>query len=174
MSDVTIVETPPAIIEVIYETPAIIEVIYETPAGVVISDIGVQGPAGLQGPQGIPGEKGEQGDTGPRGLQGVQGPQGETGSQGAQGEVGPAGVSNSKWYNGSGVPTYPGVGTANQKDYYLDDDTGDIYSLPATTWILEGNIEGPIGPMGTSPGILDGGTPTSFYGGEPILEGGTP
>lgn len=118
------------------------------------------GPQGPQGVQGDPGEKWYTGSGAPDGGTGIvgdlylntdngdvyektgastwtlianiEGPQGPAGSDGADGSV---------WYNGSGAPS-GALGVVG--DYYLDNDTGDVYEKTgASTWTLVANIEGP-------------------------------
>jgi hypothetical protein len=72
----------------------------------------IQGPQGIEGPQG------------PQGIQGEAGPQG---IQGIEGAAGPQGSRGTGWFTGSGVPTeVPG---AMPGDLYLDQTTGDVYTL---------------------------------------------
>jgi hypothetical protein len=72
----------------------------------------------IQGPQGVEGQ------------QGPQGLQGEVGPQGIQGVEGPAGIQGTRgtgWFTGSGAPTdVPG---SIAGDLYLDQATGDVYTL---------------------------------------------
>lgn len=117
-------------------------------AGSISGPAGPTGPAGGVGAAGPTGATGPAGGTGPAGPQGIQGPIGATGGAGAQGTRGTG------WYVGSGPPptNIPGsiVG-----DVYLDQVTGDVYSLGT----------GPTGtPVANLPAIgaaYEGG----FYGG---------
>lgn len=76
----------------------------------------------IQGPQGIAGAQGS------KGLQGEIGPAGPQGSQGIDGPAGSAGERGTGWFNGTGAPAadIPGAITG---DLYLDNATGDVYTL---------------------------------------------
>jgi hypothetical protein len=72
----------------------------------------IQGPQGIQG---APGPQGLQGEVGPQGIQGIDGP------------AGIQGVRGTGWFTGSGAPTdVPG---SIAGDLYLDQATGDVYTL---------------------------------------------
>ena len=76
----------------------------------------------IQGPQGIAGAQGSQG------LQGEIGPAGPQGSQGIHGPAGSAGERGTGWFNGTGAPAADIPG-AIPGDLYLDNTTGDVYTL---------------------------------------------
>jgi hypothetical protein len=67
----------------------------------------------------------------------VAGPPGPTGDDGAPGSV---------WRNGSGVPSN---GLGIDGDYYLDDDTGEVYEKSGGTYSVVADITGPAGPSGS-------------------------
>ena len=67
-----------------------------------------------------------EGAVGPQGPQGNQGPQG---TQGTQGNTGAAGARGSNWYVGTGVPTTGNTAGSQAGDQYLDQSTGDVYTL---------------------------------------------
>lgn len=70
-----------------------------------------------------------------------------TNIQGADGSDGAAGADGSVWRDGSGAPA-DSLGVDG--DYYLDNDTGDVYNKAAGTYSVVANIEGPQGPTGPS------------------------
>jgi len=96
-----------------------------------------------QGPKGDKGEVGPIGLTGSKGETGATGPIGPQGPQGIQGETGPAG---SIWYSGTCEPS---SSTGVDGDFYLNTQTGDIYSKmrnqTASTWTYIGNLKGKTG-----------------------------
>ena len=67
------------------------------------------------------------------------------------------GVAGTTWYTGSGAPT-DGQFTEAIDDFYLDSASGDYYQkTDASTWTLQGNIEGPKGDTGdTGPQGIQG------------------
>ena len=73
----------------------------------------IQGPQGIAGPQGA---QGLQGEPGPQGLQGVEGPAGTQGTRGTG------------WFSGAGAPA-PVIPGSISGDLYLDNVTGDVYTL---------------------------------------------
>lgn len=139
---------------------------------------GPQGDAGPAGPQGDPGATWHDGTTDPapetgadgdyylnatsgevfakaagtwslvgsiEGPQGPAGPQGVEGPQGPAGDAGPAGLAGSTWHDGASDPL---VATGVDGDYYLNTSSGDVFSRSAGSWLLIGNIAGPVGPAG--------------------------
>lgn len=58
------------------------------------------------------------------GLMGCEGPQGPQGEQGSEGPVGPAGEDGSMMYAGEGAP---GDDIGQNGDYYLNQNTGELY-----------------------------------------------
>lgn len=73
----------------------------------------------------------------------IRGEKGEQGIQGVQGEIGLKG-EGSVWFNGTGAP---GAEIGENGDYYLDNDSGDVYKLD-TTWEVVTNIKGVQGEQG--------------------------
>jgi hypothetical protein len=73
------------------------------------------------------------------------------GTVGPEGPEGPPG-DVIEWLNGSGAPD---VSLGEEGDYYLDNDTGDVYFKTGGVWTLVSNIEGPEGPPGADapPGV---------------------
>ena len=113
---------------------------------------GSTGPTGPNGPLGPAGNTGNTGPTGPTGPNGPDCPDGPTGPLGPTGGTGPTG------------PTGP---------------TGDPGGPPGPTGPTGPNgpngPDGPIGPTGIGNGLLDGGLPSSTYGGvSPVDAGGPP
>jgi hypothetical protein len=114
---------------------------------------------GLRGPQGDPGVDGDPGPKGDPGADGAPGPKGDPGDPGADGAPGPQGApgpkgdqgdqgaDGAKWWSGTGVPD-PGIGADG--DYYLADDTGDVYAKAAGAWAFDTNITGPDGTPGAA------------------------
>lgn len=70
------------------------------------------------------------------------GPRNRVGPQGLPGENG---LDGSRWFDGVGKPPET-LGTNG--DYYLDLETGDVWSRKPQEWVLSGNIRGPIGKRG--------------------------
>ncbi|MBI5115386.1 hypothetical protein HZA56_02830, partial [Candidatus Poribacteria bacterium] len=58
------------------------------------------------------------------------------------------GAAGSKWYDGFGVPS---AGLGIDDDYYLDNNTGDVYGKSAGAWSAIANIQGPAGSGGGTP-----------------------
>jgi hypothetical protein len=94
------------------------------------------------------GPGGSTGPTGPLGPTGSTGPTGNTGNTGGIGPTGPTGPTGDP-----GGPPGP------------DGPTGPTGST---------GPDGPIGPAGTGNGLLDGGLPTSTYGGVSPVDAGGP
>ena len=119
-------------------------------------------PAGfdLVGPQGSTGPTGPNGPLGPTGNTGGPGPDGPNGPDGPDGPTGPLGPTGGPGPTG---PTGP---------------TGDPGGPPGPTGPTGPNgpngPDGPIGPAGTGNGLLDGGLPTSTYGGVSPVDAGGP
>jgi len=110
--------------------------LYESSAWTYITDMSIQGAAGIQGPQGIQGPKGDTGDTGATGATGAvgaQGPQGDTGATGATGPQGIQGIQGIQGPKGDTGDT-GAAGAAGPKG-----DTGDTGATGA---------QGPTGPQG--------------------------
>jgi hypothetical protein len=102
---------------------------------------------------------------GKEGPQGIPGPQGTTGAQGAPGAVGPAGQDGSIIYSGNGAPA---SSVGKNGDYYLDDNTGNLYGpKTASGWGTpvplrgSGSTQGPAGPAGPQGPQGVAGTPGS-------------
>ena len=81
-------------------------------------------------------------DFSPPGPTGAAGPPGADGDPGANGADGDPGAV---WRNGSGVPS---SGLGINGDYYLDDDTGDLYEKAAGAYSVVANINGTDGVDG--------------------------
>jgi uncharacterized delta-60 repeat protein len=134
-----------------------------------VTDMSVQGAAGIQGPFGPQGSEGPQGIAGPQGIQGIRGPQGNTGfqgntgpqgpdglsgeigAQGLTGEIGPQGITGEviDWYVESGIPPLSyNIDQFITGDVWLNIDNGDVYSFNGLTWDLGGNIHGAQGFQG--------------------------
>jgi len=102
---------------------------------------------------------------GKEGPQGIPGPQGSAGAQGASGAVGPAGQDGSIIYSGKGAPA---SSVGKNGDYYLDDNTGNLYGpKTASGWGTplslksSGSTQGPAGPQGPQGPQGVAGTPGS-------------
>lgn len=90
----------------------------------------------------------------------LKGPKGDAGPRGKDGKRG------AKWYQGAGAPK--DVKGAVVGDFYLDTAAGDVWEL-GTSWVLRGNIKGPMGVPGRPgppgpPGSGGGGTWGSITG----------
>lgn len=72
------------------------------------------------------------------------------GGTGPQGPPGTDGADGATWYNGSGAPS---AGLGANGDYYLNNDTDDVYFKASGTWSIIANIKGDTGP-----GVPPGGT----------------
>lgn len=83
---------------------------------------------------------------------------------GPQGPAGTNGVAGSVWRNGTGVPSN-GLGVNG--DYYLDDNTGNVYLKAGGTYSIVANIKGPVGPIGLTG--LTGLTGTTEVLGSPSI-----
>ena len=83
------------------------------------------------------------------GQPGIQGPSGPTGpvgpSGGPVGPAGPPGAPGSVWRNGVGVPNNS---LGANGDYYLDNNTGNVYLRASSAYSVTANILGPVGPQG--------------------------
>lgn len=78
-------------------------------------------------------------------IKGSQGPAGADGADGTNGTDGTNGVDGATWRDGSGAPSNAlGV----DGDYYLDDDTGDVYNRASGTYSIVANIKGADGAGG--------------------------
>ena len=73
------------------------------------------------------------------------------GGLGEQGEKGETGKPGSVWFNGAGAPTQE---TGLDGDYYLDNETGDVYNKKDNTWSKVANLKGPEG-SGSSGGVTN-------------------
>jgi hypothetical protein len=126
------------------------------------------------------------------GIQGIQGPVGAEGpSGGPVGPQGPPGVPGAVWRNGTGAPANS---LGADGDYYLQDDTGDVWLRAVSIYSIVANIHGaagatgavgPIGPQGPQGIIEEAPTDGGFYarqnakwasppGGGNVSAGGTP
>jgi len=106
--------------------------LYESSSWTYITDMSIQGAAGIQGPQGIQGiqgatgatgAEGAPGGTGPQGVKGdegapgtpgIQGPKGDDGDEGAPGSTGPQGVQGPQGTTGAPGSTGPQGPTGSQ------------------------------------------------------------
>jgi hypothetical protein len=80
------------------------------------------------------------------------GPQGPVGVTGAQGDVGPVGFIGvpgvaSRWFT---VTTVPDSALGIDGDFALNSTNGDYYEKISGSWVVQGNLKGPIG-TGTDP-----------------------
>jgi hypothetical protein len=82
----------------------------------------------------------------------IAGPQGIQGIQGEQGSL---------WLFGSGAPS---ASIGRPSDYYMDTTTSQVWHKATTTWAVVGSLHGNV----------DGGIPSSTYGGIDPIDGGTP
>lgn len=83
-----------------------------------------------------------------------------------QGPIGFTGDIGSRWYVGTGAPD-PALG--RDIDLYLDEGPGDVYNKLTGAWVIEGNLEGPIGPTGAvGPTGPTGATGSYWYVGTGI------
>jgi hypothetical protein len=72
-------------------------------------------------------------------LTGPQGAKGDTGATGAQG------ASGATWTAASGVPN---DNYGSDGDFWLNNDTCDVYQRVSGSWVLEANLTGPQGAKG--------------------------
>lgn len=77
----------------------------------------------------LKGPKGDTGATGATGATGQAGATGATGQAGGTGATGATGQRGTKWFNGTGAPTSANTAGSLPEDMYLDNSTGDYYSL---------------------------------------------
>lgn len=96
------------------------------------------------------------------GVAGPAGPVGPTGPTGPVGPTGPTGLRGSQWFSGSGAPGT--VAGSQNKDWYLDTSSANVWELLLGVWTLEGNLQGASN--------LDGGQASSVYGGSNPVNGG--
>jgi hypothetical protein len=89
------------------------------------------------------------------------GPQGPAGFQGIQGDQGYSMLS------GAGAPSVM-LGVDN--DQYINNTTGELFKKIAGAWVFQASLIGP----SFSIGQIDGGTPSSIYGGTFAIFGGVP
>lgn len=88
----------------------------------------------------------------------------------ATGPQGPAGMQGAKGYSvlsGSGVPS-PLLGVNN--DQYINNADGSLFKKIAGAWVYQSSLLGP----SFSVGQVDGGNPSSIYGGTFVVFGGVP
>lgn len=106
-----------------------------------ITDLSVEGAAGIQGSIGYTGSQGVIGYTGSMGLQGLQGIQGYTGSTGATGPTGATGATGPQGASGVTASVNYGIGS-----YYLTSSRESIgngkYIIPDVpgTWQTRGGV----------------------------------
>jgi hypothetical protein len=127
---------------------------------------GATGPMGQAGPQGNMGDKG---DTGVKGDQGIPGPTGAAGLNGPTGAMGPTGMTGPDGAKGDkGDPgasafrllgRYAVSGDLPTKNMQVGDayvcENNNMYVWSGSNWVNIGNIQGPMGPAGTSTVVLD-------------------
>lgn len=90
---------------------------------------------------------------GPQGTDGLQGPEGPQGSEGA---IGPAGEDGSVIHAGTGAPS---ADTGVNGDYYLDQDTGELYGPKNDDgWGTPISLQGPAGEDGEDGSQIHSGT----------------
>ena len=104
------------------------------------------------------------------GVQGLTGPPGPTGPTGGPvGPPGPPGAPGSVWRNGSGAPANS---LGANGDYYLNDDTDDVYLRASSIYSIVANIKGaagtpgaagPVGPTGPQGIIPEAPTDGGYY-----------
>ena len=77
-------------------------------------------------------------------------PAGPTGAAGAAGSQGVAGQRGSYTFTGIANPTGSNPASKLGLDTYLNTTTGDYfqYNSTNTTWVLQGNLKGPVGTAG--------------------------
>lgn len=91
----------------------------------------------------------------------IKGPAGANGITGNTGPQGVQGVRGTIWYSSAGVPS---SGLGSNGDYYLNTNTGDVYTKTSNTWGSPvTNIKGPQGADGTGGG---GGSTGGFTTGD--------
>jgi hypothetical protein len=92
------------------------------------------------------------------------------GKQGPEGSAGPAGADGAVWYDGQDAPL---AELGNPGDYYLDDDTGEVYrKQDETTWVVVATIKGLDGADGTDgTDGMDGSDGSVWYTNQGIPDG---
>lgn len=65
----------------------------------------------------------------------------DKGDAGDDGSNGTNGTDTNRWYSGSGAP---GGGLGSNDDFYLDEDSGDVYEKAGGVWSQIANIGGPV------------------------------
>lgn len=155
----------PEEIKVIVEDEPSIDLLIDSSDEIIVMAAGGMGNPGPQGPIGPPGATGLTGAEGPKGDTGSTGPTGPSGSTGATGPQGPAGPTGPPGPTGPTGPQGPaGTGitmkgsvpnagslppTGNAVgDAYVAADTNHLWVWNGTTWVDNGNIQGPQGPAG--------------------------
>lgn len=68
------------------------------------------------------------------------------GPEGPAGPVGPKGEDGTQWYSFPSTPTY--LASLHIRDKALNLSNGNVYSWNGDSWVLDGNIKGPVGPQG--------------------------
>jgi len=94
---------------------------------------------------------------------------GETaiGPQGPAGFPGPQGISGFSIYSDAGAPA---ALFGNNGDQYINTTTGQLFEKAAGAWVYQSSLIGP----SFSVGQVDGGNPSSNYGGTFVIDGGIP
>ena len=91
--------------------------------------------------------KGATGTTGATGPTGSSGATGATGPVGSNGSNGMNGLDGNVWRNGAGAPAN---NLGANADYYLDDNTGNVYLKTAGAYAVVANIKGTTGSAGAT------------------------
>lgn len=167
--------------------------------GIPAGPTGAQGDTGPTGPTGptgaastVTGPTGAKGDDGPTGPTGPQGPIGPTGADsqvtGPRGETGPTGPTGPLGPTGPIGPSIDIKGSLSDPSELPSsgNETGDAYIIAPNLWIWNGTewenvgqFQGPTGPTGPTGAAgesyinIDGGIPSSTYGGITEIDGGT-
>lgn len=92
---------------------------------------------------------------------------GSRGPQGDQGIQGPTGNQGTSVLTGNSAPT---ALDGNDGDVYIRNTTGEMFKKVTGAWVFQSSLIGPEYSIGQ----IDGGTPSSIYGGTFAVFGGNP
>lgn len=133
--------------------------------GTGLSGRGEPGPPGFDGEDGEDGSPGPPGAAGSSGVDGLRGPPGSDGEDGEDGPPGPPGTSGPPGATGSAGAAGP-QGLAGPPGADGEDGDDGAPGVPGAP--------GPQGRDGALFGNVDGGVPSSVYGGTFVIDGGGP
>lgn len=94
---------------------------------------------------------------------------GET-AVGPQGPAGFQGIPGDQGFSTLAGTSAPSIALGVDGDLYINTATGDMFKKIAGVWVFQSSLLGPA----FSVGQVDGGTPSSIYGGTFVINGGVP